>query len=125
MSAPMPRLDWVYRALAVRVIDGDSLVMVIDAGFGLHVHGNGNEGAHIRLLGVDTPERNEPGWAEAKAFTAAWLAEADDQPWPLLIATMKADNFGRYLGWLWRRKDGASLNDDLIEANHAVMRLAY
>lgn len=28
----------------------------------------------IRVEGVDTPERNESGWADAKEFTRTWLA---------------------------------------------------
>lgn len=115
----MPRLQWVYRAAPIRVIDGDSIVVMIDVGFGLWLV-RGNKGAHLRLLGVDTPERNEPGWDEARLFAEAWIAAAGDGPWPLVVQTELADNFGRYLALLWRRTDGACLNDDLLAAGLAV-----
>lgn len=33
----------------------------------------------IRVEGVNTPERNEPGWADAKEFTRTWLATGSFQ----------------------------------------------
>ena len=117
----MPEHAYVYRARPERVIDGDTICLVIDAGFGLWVAG-GHGGARVRLLGVDTPERNEPGWDAARAFTSAWLFATGGNEWPLVIQTVKADNFGRYLGDIWRVTDGRHLNRDLIEAGHARVR---
>jgi endonuclease YncB( thermonuclease family) len=108
----MPDRLFVYRAKPERVIDGDTVVCIVDAGFGIWLH-KGQEGAHLRLLGVDTPERNEPGWSEARHFTLAWMTEANVQPWPFVIQTQKADSFGRYLATIWRALDGRCLNDDL------------
>jgi micrococcal nuclease len=110
----MPEHAYVYRARPDRVIDGDTVVCVIDAGFGLHLH-RGNEGAHLRLLGIDTPERNEPGWDEARRFTRDWLLTTAGEMWPLIIETSKADSFGRYLATVWRLSDGRCLNDDINE----------
>lgn len=115
----MPPFLWLYRAKLDRVIDGDSLVCVVDAGFGIRLH-RGNEGAHLRLIGVDTPERNEEGWDAARLFVVDWLAQAGDDGWPLLVRTEKADSFGRYLAEVWRRVDGESLNAALLAAGHAV-----
>ena len=39
-----------YNCKIVRVIDGDSIVVDIDLGFGLWIHGES-----IRLFGVDCP----------------------------------------------------------------------
>jgi micrococcal nuclease len=108
----MPEHAFVYRARLDRVIDGDTIVAVIDCGFGLHLH-HGNEGAHLRLLGVDTPERNEPGWDAARRFTRDWLLTTAGDLWPLTIQTTKADSFGRYLATVWRQFDARCLNDDL------------
>lgn len=33
----------------------------------------------IRVEGVNTPERNESGWADAKEFTRTWLADGPFQ----------------------------------------------
>lgn len=115
----MPDALWVYRAKPDRVIDGDTICCVIDCGFGLWLH-DGQEGAHLRLLGVDTPERRESNWSEARAFTMAWLTEANDRPWPLRVVTERADNFGRYLATIYRESDGRCLNDDLLSSGMAV-----
>lgn len=116
MSIPAQR--WVYRAAPVRAVDGDTIVVIVDVGFGLHLH-PGNEGAHLRLLRVDTPERAEPNWIDATTFTAAWLAEAG-AGWSLTIQTERADSFGRYLAEVWRIADGANLSDDLLASGLAV-----
>lgn len=33
----------------------------------------------VRVEGVNTPERNEPGWADAKEFTRTWLGAGSFQ----------------------------------------------
>jgi len=116
----MPATLWMYRAKPERIIDGDSIVVVLDLGLGVHL-GRGNEGAHLRLLGVDTPERNETGWYEARMFVVAWLTDANTGAWPLRVQTAKGDAFNRYLADVWRLTDGAHLNTALIESGHAIV----
>ena len=48
--AAMPAQIWVYRARLVKVIDGDTIDVYLDAGF----HGYREE--RLRLLGVNAPE---------------------------------------------------------------------
>lgn len=83
-----------------RVIDGDTVVLH-------HVGVPAEE--RVRVLGVDTPERGEPGYAEAAAFTAAWLAAG-----PFKIDACRRDSFGRYLAWVTRGTD--SLHVALVSA---------
>jgi endonuclease YncB( thermonuclease family) len=52
-----------------RAIDGDTIEM--------QVRGHP---VRIRLLGIDTPERGQAGWAQAKADMAAKLARARAMP---------------------------------------------
>lgn len=65
----------------------------------------------VRVEGVDTPERNkkQPGWQEAKAFTAKWLAKG-----PFKLNTCFALTLGRVVGSPSR--DGRTLAQDLIDA---------
>lgn len=109
---PAPAQLWVYRAKPLRVIDGDTCEMLIDCGF------RNQRSERLRLLGVDTPERSEPGWAAAKAYAERWLAAAGEG-WSLVVETQQADSFGRYLALVWRA-DGRCLNADLLEAGLAV-----
>lgn len=104
-------LPYVYRVIEVRrVVDGDTVDLVLDVGFYL------TTALRFRVLGVDTPERGQPGYAEAADFTRAWLAE----PRALTAHTRKADSFGRWLVDVTREEDGSSLSAALLEAGHTV-----
>jgi hypothetical protein len=54
---------WLVHAVIVRVIDGDTVVVNMDLGWHTWRHDE-----HVRLNGIDAPERTDPvRWAEAKA----------------------------------------------------------
>jgi len=91
-----------------RVIDGDTFVL-------FHVGIKGEE--HVRLSGVDTPEKKSPGADEATAFTVAWLKQG-----PSEFTTCKRDDFGRLLASVVRGRE--SLSGALIESGlvHAITR---
>ena len=63
----------------------------------------------IRVEGVDTPERMQPKWAEAKEFTRQWLAKG-----PFQLLTCGKPTIDRIVGKVSR--DGRTLAQDLIEA---------
>ncbi len=116
----LPAHQWLYPAKLLRIVDGDSIVVRLDMGLRIY------RDEAIRLLGVDTPEvrglTREAGLAAAD-FVRVWMAESsailDD--FPLLIATSRADSFGRWLGDVFRKSDGRNLTDDLIAAGHGVV----
>lgn len=106
---------WQYRARPTRVVDGDTIDVLIDVGFDIAFS------ARLRVLGVDTPEmrgdEREAGLI-AKTFVEDWCQDAaqlTDSDWPLIVVTEEADSFGR---WLARVYDTASeeLAVELIEA---------
>lgn len=66
----------------------------------------------IRVEGVNTPEKKEPGWAEAKAFTKAWLARG-----PFKVTTCGKPTIDRIVGTVER--NGETLSDALRKAGHA------
>src|SRR4030067_1095376 len=94
-----------------RVIDGDSLILLIDTGF---CH---SATVHVRLLGVDTPERVNPeGWRRAREYVANWAEEAG----ALSFMCSGHDKYGgRWLGTI-RNNLGESLSDALIRSGHGV-----
>jgi endonuclease YncB( thermonuclease family) len=63
----------------------------------------------IRVEGVDTPERNQPGWAEAKAFTKTWLAKG-----PFRVTTCGKPTIDRIVGRV--KRNGETLAHALIAA---------
>lgn len=114
---PMPEHAWVYQARIIRVVDGDTCDVVIDAGF------RATRTERLRLLGVNTPEvrgATKLAGDAATAFVKQWWSDAAGGDWPLLVQTEKSDVFGRYLALVWRRTDGACLNDALLTAGMAV-----
>lgn len=98
---------WVFeRVRPLRAIDGDTVELVVDTGF-YHA-----ATVRVRLLGVDTPERGQPGYREACEFSARWIREARG----LRLECHGEDKYGsRWLGVL-RDADGASLATLLIDA---------
>jgi micrococcal nuclease len=119
---PMPSQLWVFRAYSVRVIDGDTVDVRLDAGF------RNFRDERLRLLGINAPEKKGATMTAARAaqaFAVSWLdaAQAADliDEWPLIVETHESDVFGRFLAVVWRTFDGACLNTDLLDAGHAVV----
>lgn len=114
----IPEQNWVYRAKATRVIDGDTIEVIIDNGF------YNRRVERFRLLDVNCPEMKAPtheAGLEAKSYTSKWLSVIEPgNEWPLIVQSVKADSFGRFLATVWRTVDGACLNEDLISSGHAV-----
>lgn len=89
-----------------RVIDGDTVE--------LYTVGVPNR-ERVRLLGVNTPEKGQVNYNEAKAFTKTWISSGKST----LNAQCKRDSFGRLLGTL-TKESGEDLGTELIKANLAV-----
>ena len=110
-----------YRCNIVKVIDGDTVDVDIDLGFGVWMT---NE--RVRLYGIDTPESRTRDLDEkkygllAKSFLIRMLGDEGG----IVLKTHKdaEGKFGRILGELWRTTDFAdkSINDYMIEKHHAV-----
>lgn len=96
-----------YAATLNRVIDGDTVILNVDLGF--HLTG----ALTFRLRGVNTPERGEPGWGEAKAYLEQRLTGK-----PLGIRTHKGQTFARWLADVY--VDGRNLADDIVTDGYGV-----
>lgn len=102
---------WRFRAKPIRVIDGDSLIVLCDCGF------YGRHEARIRIADLWAPERNEPGGSEATARLAAAL-DADAADWPLRIVSRQREtvvsevrSFERYVADVYVVGAGGELAD--------------
>ena len=87
----------------LRVKDGDTFAV-----FNLLPPGE----VSIRVEGANTPERNEPGYQEAKQFTAAWLSKGTFQ-----LSTKGKYTYERIVGTVSR--NGTTLTDALKAAGHS------
>ena len=111
---------WTYRAKVVRVIDGDTVDVDIDLGFGIW-----QKNERVRIMGIDTPESRTRDKIEKK-FGLAAKAKLKSLlgPNPVLQTTISKKGedmkgkFGRVLGdFVDNDKSVAKI---LCETGHAV-----
>jgi micrococcal nuclease len=100
-----------YSARLTKVVDGDTVDLLVDVGFGIHVQ------QRIRLLGVNCPEHGTTAGDDATAFTKAWLEQYGPD---LIVRTVRdrKEKWGRMLGTI--SAGTRILNSDLIAGGHAV-----
>tara|TARA_X000001036_G_scaffold310321_1_gene289013 strand:+ start:449 stop:874 length:426 start_codon:yes stop_codon:yes gene_type:complete len=110
-----------YRCKIVKIIDGDTVDVDIDLGFGVWMHKE-----RIRLYGIDTPESRTRDLDEkkygliAKGWIEKFMPVGSMQT--LITQKDKSGKFGRILG-KFRVNDGSYdiiLNDWMISNHHAV-----
>lgn len=101
-----------YRATVIRVVDGDTVDLSVDIGFDVNIN------LRVRLAGIDAPERGKPGGAEA----TAWLTEKLRPRVNVLVKTEKdkREKYGRYLATIYLLGDVTHINQQMIEAGHAL-----
>ena len=102
----------------VKVIDGDTIDVIIDLGFDLY------KKERVRVAGVDTPEKRTRDLEEKELGIDAtnWITEqldsAIDGEDDLVIRTEIDGGFGKYgrlLGWLYIGEDTESINERMIK----------
>lgn len=104
----MSALPWIFeRCRVTNVVDGDTCDVEIDLGFLVATR------VRVRLLGIDTPERGQPGWAEATER----LRELAMGRTCRLVSFKPNDKYGRFLAVL--HVDGENINQSLVASGHA------
>ena len=106
-----------YKCKIVRIVDGDTVDVDIDLGFGVWMRNQ-----RIRMYGIDTPESRTSDKIEkvygkaATEFLTKWTSAGD-----LTLKTFKDDRgkFGRILGELWYGQEH-NINQLLVDNHHAV-----
>jgi micrococcal nuclease len=112
---------YTYTAKVQRVVDGDTVDLVIDLGLNVH------KAERARLVGVDTAELTSPDPAlralahEARLFVEQRLVT--DGPDGVVVRTEKpypTDKYGRWLARVYYRPRGSAewlcINEGLIQA---------
>ncbi len=104
--------QYEYNAAVVRVVDGDTVVLDVDLGFGVWLRDQ-----HFRLQGVNTREHNDPGGAAAAEYLRHLLVVGS----PVRIASYKNDKYGgRYDAVVLMLPGGEDLAAHLIEQGWAA-----
>jgi len=99
----------------VKVVDGDTIDVIIDLGFDL------SKKERVRLAGIDTPESRTRDLdekklgLEAKEYLSTNLSNAKQ----LMISTEKDGKYGRMLGTIHINDDIVSMNQQMIDKGYA------
>ncbi len=91
------------QAVVTSVIDGDTIEVTIDG-----------VGYRVRYVGVNTPERDEPCYREARDFNAAFV---EGRTVTLVRDTSNTDRFGRLLRYVY--VGDVFVNEQLILQGYA------
>jgi len=97
-----------------KVVDGDTIDVIIDLGFGL------TKKERVRVAGIDTPESRTRDLYEKKLGLEAkdWLVKQLRRS-DLTIKTEKEGKYGRILGWLFTEEFSKSLNEVMVDKGYA------
>ena len=108
-----------YRCEVVKIIDGDTIRVDVDLGFGIR-----SRNETVRLYGIDTPESRTRDLEEKKYGLAAkqFLTNMLDDSGGIKLKSHGKGKFGRILGELWRTTNYAdkSINEYMVEKHHAA-----
>ena len=74
---------YIYNAKLIRVVDGDTIVVLIDFGLGL------TQPWHVRLLGINAPELNTVEGKTARSFLTSIIESK-----PLTVRSVRFDKYG-------------------------------
>ena len=99
-----------------RVIDGDTVVLIIDQGMYQY------SVQSIRLAGINAPEVRTRDKAEKLRGVLAkeWLQQRLTNTEGMILHTERVTGkYGRFIGTIFDA-EGNSINDDMVSAGHAV-----
>ena len=105
-----------YKVNVTRIVDGDTVDVDIDLGFGMVY-----KKQRVRMMGIDTPESRTRDLEEkyygklSKAHLVSILEEGDIE-----LQSHDKGKFGRILGELFVGDTNYSVNQQMIDEHHAV-----
>lgn len=104
-------VNYTYFANVVRIIDADTIIADVDAGFFITLR------LRLRLDGLNAPEINTPEGKAAKKVVEDWFTTLGNK---VIVQTKKQDDYGRYLATIWPTSVvGESLNAMLLRTGVA------
>jgi endonuclease YncB( thermonuclease family) len=102
---------YIYTGTVEKVVDGDTLDLQIDLGFGVFTR------QRVRLLGLNAAEHNTDEGKKAIDFVKAWVAE-HGPTFTVRTHQDKKEKYGRYLALVL--SGAADLGEALLDAGLAV-----
>ena len=103
-------MDYIYKAKIVRVIDGDTLEMMVDLGFSVWINQS------LRLYGINAPETRtkDPVEKAAGLVSKQWLQDQVSAAKDVQLKSISVDKYGgRFDGILYL--DGRDINKEMLD----------
>ncbi len=107
----LPALAWGMPAVIVHIHDGDTITAAPLNAVGSPIK--------IRLYGIDTPEKGQPGGADATAYLHSLLPLRAN----VEVTEMGKDKYGRTVALV--EHEGRTVNELMVEAGHAWVYARY
>ena len=104
---------YTYKAYLERVVDGDTLLVYIDLGFGIYIQ------QRLRLRGIDASEIESKEGQKAKKFVESELKDTNF----LILKTHGSDIYDRYLVDVFYLKNEWKIERIIEEGNFLNNRL--
>jgi micrococcal nuclease len=108
--APNDGRHFTYFGTLNRVIDGDTIDVLLDLGLKVY------KGERLRLARINAPDAPVADKDKASAFLQHLL---DNAPHELKIETLRLDPYGRWVSEIWLA-GGLNLSDAMLAAGMAV-----
>lgn len=89
----LPKPAWMYQAVLIRVVDGDTLLVDLDLGFHL------TQRVKVRLAGLDAPEMGTAEGVLLKQTLEGRMKSGD----PMVVFSRALDKYGRVLGSVYHQ----------------------
>ncbi len=110
---------YIYKATILKIVDGDTLDLDIDLGFGIH------RKQRVRLEGIDAPELKDSNKLakEAAKESKKFLESLLPVGLQVQLVSTSYDKYGRVLGKIWTlnssKEPDIEVNDQLIKFGYA------
>lgn len=109
---------YVYRATVTNIVDGDTIDVLIDVGFGIYVT------KRLRFLLIDTWEKRGVEKEQGLLATERLTELVNDAEKVYIQTIMDAEGkYGRVLAWIWTEKEDLllSVNEVLLDEGHGTV----
>jgi micrococcal nuclease len=111
-----PTLDFYnYKGTVTDVYDGDTCTISLDLGLDFEL-----KNQKLRLYGINAPEMRGP-FRDAGIASRDFLADLvfNKKVW-ITTHRNRKEKYGRYLAEIWLPDSNRSVNQQMVEAGHAV-----
>lgn len=102
-----------YSAVIERVVDGDTVDVVLDLGFFIYTK------QRVRMAHINAPEKNQTGGKEA----TDWLTDKLKPNTKVMVSSLKphaGDKYGRFLADIYLLGETVSVNQEMLNLGLAT-----